>query len=78
MSTALINGVKIGYEVSGSGFPIVLLMRLGGTRKDWHEQVPKFAQHYRTITYDHRGTGESDKPEIGDCIDQFGSCRLCE
>ena len=71
MSTALINGVKIGYEVSGSGFPIVLLMGLGGNRKDWHEQVPVFAQHYRTITYDHRGTGESDKPETGYSIDQF-------
>jgi len=71
LSTALINGVKLGYEVSGSGFPIVLLMGLGGDRKDWHEQVPIFAQHYRTITYDHRGTGESDKPETGYSIDQF-------
>ena len=71
MSTALINGVKIGYEVNGSGFPIVLLMGLGGNRKDWHEQVPVFAKHYRTISFDHRGTGDSDKPETGYSISQF-------
>ena len=71
MSTALINGGKIGYEVNGSGFPIVVLMGIGGNRKDWHEQVPVFAKHYRTISYDHRGTGDSDKPETGYSISQF-------
>ena len=71
MSTAQINGVKICYEVNGSGFPIILLMGLGGNRKDWHEQVPVFAKHYRTISYDHRGTGDSDKPETGYSISQF-------
>ena len=71
MPTALINGVKLAYEVNGSGFPTVFLMGLGGDRKDWHEQVPAFADHYQTVTYDHRGTGESDKPEAGYSINQF-------
>jgi len=71
LSTALVNGVGLRYEIHGEGFPIVLLNGLGGNRKDWYEQVPVFSQHYQTITYDHRGTGDSNKPETGYSIDQF-------
>ena len=42
MSTALVNGVGLRYEIHGEGFPIVLLNGLGGNRKDWYEQVPVF------------------------------------
>jgi pimeloyl-ACP methyl ester carboxylesterase len=55
LSTALVNGVALRYEIHGEGFPVVLLNGLGGNRKDWYEQVPVFSQHYQTITYDHRG-----------------------
>ena len=71
MSTALVNGVALAFDIGGAGFPVVLLNGFGGNRKDWYEQVPVFSQQYQTISYDHRGSGESDKPETGYSIDQF-------
>lgn len=59
------NGTKIYWEETGSGDPLLLIMGLGGTHKDWFRLIPKLAEKYRVITFDNRGTGEtsaSDEP----------------
>jgi pimeloyl-ACP methyl ester carboxylesterase len=37
----------------------------------WSLQVPAFSARYRTIVYDHRGVGKSEKPPTGYSIRQF-------
>jgi pimeloyl-ACP methyl ester carboxylesterase len=59
MPNANINGINIGYQVHGNGEPLILLAGLGGDRNAWFLQVETFKDHYRTITYDTRGTGVS-------------------
>lgn len=51
------------YEVSGQGFPLVLVS--GGSGMDlrqWNEIVPDLTPHFQVITYDPRGIGRSDNP----------------
>src|SRR5438105_11969731 len=57
------DGVRIAFEEIGSGAPLVLVSGQGGDRHLWDEIRSDFADRHRVITFDHRGTGDSDKPE---------------
>ena len=61
--TAHINGTRIYYEVTGKGFPLVLISG-GGTldRRAWDDQFEAFAKSYKVIRYDIRGIGKSARP----------------
>jgi len=57
-------GVKIHYEVEGSGPPLVLAHGLGYSGEDWRDfrYVDLMRQDFQLILVDHRGHGKSDKP----------------
>src|SRR5947209_16594391 len=58
------DGVRIFYEVYGSGEPTVLLLPTWSIihSRHWKMQVPYLARHYRVVTFDGRGNGRSDRP----------------
>jgi len=62
MSTAKINGIDLYYEQHGSGDPLLLIMGLAADSVAWMFQLPDFSTSYRTIVFDNRGVGRSDKP----------------
>jgi pimeloyl-ACP methyl ester carboxylesterase len=57
------NGVKIHYEEHGSGTPVLLSHGYSATSRMWNDQVAALKDHYRVITWDMRGHGQSDYPE---------------
>lgn len=63
MATAMVNGVKLYYEVTGEGFPLLLSHEFMGTAKSWEPQVKFFSRRYQVITYNHRGFPPSEVPE---------------
>ena len=62
MPTLHTNGINLKYDEQGQGEPLLFLHGLGSQGEDWGFQVPFFAPHYRVVTVDLRGHGESDKP----------------
>src|SRR2546429_3666297 len=58
------DGVRVHYEVFGSGEPTVLLLPTWSIvhSRVWKMQVPYLARHYRVVTFDGRGNGRSDRP----------------
>lgn len=62
MPRARVGDVELYYEEHGSGDPLLLVMGLGADLNGWMFQTPEFARHYRTIVFDNRGVGRSDKP----------------
>jgi 3-oxoadipate enol-lactonase len=56
------EGVKIFWEESGQGEPILLIMGLGWASCMWHRTRDLLATKYRVITFDNRGVGRSDVP----------------
>ncbi len=57
------DGVRLGYEVFGSGDPAVLLMPTWTIihSRFWKMQVPYLSRRHRVITYDGPGNGRSDR-----------------
>jgi pimeloyl-ACP methyl ester carboxylesterase len=57
------GGIRIFYEVFGSGEPTVLLPTWSIIHsRFWKAQVPYLARHCRVITFDGRGNGRSSRP----------------
>src|SRR6202008_21056 len=56
------DNVKLYYEDSGSGIPVVFVHEFAGDYRSWESQVPYFARCYRCITYNARGYPPSDVP----------------
>ncbi len=60
MSTAMLDGVRIAYEVEGTGEPLLLIQGLGYGRRGWGPAPRMLAQRYQVVTFDNRGFGDSD------------------
>lgn len=69
---AQVDGIRINYEVVGSGRPIVFAHSLGMDRTLWSAQERHFSPRYRVVTYDARGHGASDKPPGPYSVERFG------
>jgi len=60
---AEIDGGKIYYEVLGTGYPLVFINGGNMDCRMWDDQFEEFAQYYRVIRYDLRGSGKSETPK---------------
>ncbi|MFC4122149.1 alpha/beta fold hydrolase [Nonomuraea zeae] len=57
------DGVKLSYQVRGSGPPLLLLPGQANSHHWWDPVRADFDGTFQTITFDYRGTGGSDKPD---------------
>ena len=71
------DGVRIAYDVTGTGPALVLLHGGGQTRRVWQEAgyVTRLSAQFRVVTMDIRGHGESDKPAN---VEAYAIDRLCD
>jgi pimeloyl-ACP methyl ester carboxylesterase/predicted glycosyltransferase len=58
------DGVRVHYEVYGTGEPVILLLPAWSIThsRAWKAQIPYLSRHARVITFDPRGNGRSDRP----------------
>ena len=56
------NDAKTYYEVSGEGYPLVLMHANPFDRRMFLYQTAHFSTHFKVINIDLRGYGYSDKP----------------
>jgi aminoacrylate hydrolase len=73
MPTAAVAGGEIYYEDAGKGEPLLFVSGLNGVGRYWKPQVPVFSPHFRVITYDQRGTGQSDRIQRDFSVDQMAA-----
>jgi pimeloyl-ACP methyl ester carboxylesterase len=64
------DGVKLYYEETGSGLPIVFAHEFAGDYRNWEAQVRHFSRRYRCITFNARGYPPSDVPADGSSYSQ--------
>lgn len=56
------GGVKLYYEDTGEGAPIVFVHEFAGDYRSWEPQIRYFSHRFRVITYNARGYPPSDVP----------------
>jgi 3-oxoadipate enol-lactonase len=66
MPFAQVNDVKLHYEMEGSGPPLLMVAGTGLPGATWRTgpSAQYAAEGFTVITFDHRGTGGSDKPDV--------------
>lgn len=57
------DGIKLYYEDTGAGVPIVFVHEFAGDHRSWEPQVRHFSRRHRCVTFDARGWPPSDVPE---------------
>ncbi len=66
------DGVRLFWEVYGTGEPTVLLLPTWSIihSRHWKMQIPYLARHCRVVTFDGRGNGRSDRPQEAAAYDE--------
>ena len=62
MPYAIINKIRIHYEVAGQGAPVLMINGLSAPAVSWALQVKALSPHFQIVTFDNRGVGETDLP----------------
>ena len=69
------DGVRLFYESSGTGTPLVFVHEFGGNHWSWEPQVSYFSRRHRCITYAARGYPPSDVPED---VEKYSQARAAD
>ncbi len=67
------DGVRVFYEVYGSGEPTILLLPTWSIihSRHWKMQIPYLSRYHRVVTFDGRGNGRSDRPGESDAYGEW-------
>jgi 3-oxoadipate enol-lactonase len=72
MAEVRVDDVRLHYEVTGTGDPMLMVMGLGASSANWApELLSELARSFQIIVYDNRGTGQSDKPDVPYSLEMF-------
>ena len=60
------DGVRVFWERYGTGEPAILLMPTWSVvhSRHWKGQIPFLSRFFRVLTFDGRGNGRSDRPQV--------------
>ncbi|KKM13784.1 hypothetical protein LCGC14_1712710 [marine sediment metagenome] len=71
MPKADVNGIKISYKVKGEGYPLIFIHGFGSKKESFMAQIPVLSEKYKTIYFDSRGAGKSERPNLHYSMDMF-------
>ena len=63
MPEVRVNGFSLYYEEHGAGEPILCIHGTGSSAVLWSDAAVELGKHGRTIVYDRRGFGRSERPD---------------
>jgi pimeloyl-ACP methyl ester carboxylesterase len=64
------DGVRLAFEQTGDGTPIVFVHEFAGDLRSWEPQLRHFGRRYRCVAYNARGYPPSDVPDSPDAYSQ--------
>jgi len=64
MPKVKVDDIQIYYEVHGKGFPLIMIMGLGGNADWWDPRlIQALSKEFKLIMFDNRGAGRTDISE---------------
>ncbi len=78
MPFATANNISLYYEIHGEDHDDTLLLinGVGQWREAWWRNTGPLSEHFRVVTFDNRGIGDSDKPDIPYSLDMMADDTL--
>ncbi len=67
--------VKLYYEETGRGYPMIFVHEFAGDYRSWESQVRYFSRRFRCITFNARGYPPSEVPED---VSMYSQARACD
>ncbi len=65
MPKVKVKDIELYYEELGKGSPLVMIMGYAASSAFWDPGlVEELSKHHRTIVFDNRGIGQSDRPDV--------------
>jgi pimeloyl-ACP methyl ester carboxylesterase len=71
-ATVEVNGVRLYYELHGSGEPLALVHGSWGDATGWEFVMPTLAESFHVLSYDRRGHSRSERPDTAGSVDEDG------
>lgn len=68
---AKINGIKLCYEISGEGEPLILVHGYQSKKENWLSLYGTLSEKFKVIRFDNRTSGKSDRPDKPITMDVF-------
>ena len=62
MARVQLKELEVAYSVEGAGEPVLLIGGFTMVKESWELQVAALAKHFRVISFDNRGVGETTAP----------------
>jgi 3-oxoadipate enol-lactonase len=72
MAEAESDGVRLHYEVTGDGPPLVFVHGMCGRGATWAGQVERLSDEFTCVTYDRRGHGSSGDADVAHSVPLHG------
>src|SRR5690349_17915141 len=72
MPDVRVNGVRLHFEVTGDGPPLVFVHGMCGRGGVWSGQVDRLSDSFTCVTYDRRGHGSSTDRDIPHTVPLHG------
>src|SRR5512146_3150675 len=66
------NGVRLHYDVTGDGPPLVFVHGMCGQGAVWAGQVERLSGEFTCVTYDRRGHGSSGDADVPHSVPLHG------
>jgi pimeloyl-ACP methyl ester carboxylesterase len=66
-----INGIRMCYQIHGDGYPVVLIHGFGSKKESFMAQIPVLSQEFKLISFDNRGSGKSERPDVPYTMEMF-------
>jgi pimeloyl-ACP methyl ester carboxylesterase len=78
MPTVESNGISIYYEIHGesNAGTVILINGIGQWHAAWWRNIDTIAAKFRVVSFDNRGIGDSDKPDIPYSLDMLAEDTL--
>ncbi len=73
MPKVKVGDIKIYYKIRGKGEPLVFIDGCNMCHDLLYRHVPVFSREYKVISYDNRGVGKSDKPDVPYSLEMMAS-----
>ncbi|HEY4022818.1 MAG TPA: alpha/beta hydrolase [Pseudonocardiaceae bacterium] len=73
MPVATANGIELYYELAGQGAAVVLIGGLGTDSTFLRPVTRNLAERFSVLSFDNRGAGRSDKPDIPYSIEMMAT-----